>query len=137
MPEQSHEVGSAELEVIRPRLEVICNDKESRALLEQLKVSCHRGWFFETFRIESKGFMVYKFLLLDLDNQKAIENEQYVRYLGWVEAGESEDSVIVRPSGNLEKFLAAETRSHLISRFHDDMLEPVCRRQRMRVIYSK
>jgi hypothetical protein len=137
MPEQSDQVGNAETDAIRPKLEVICSDKESRALLEQLKVSCHKGWFFETFRIESKGFMVYKFLLLDLDKQKTIEDKQYVRYLGWVEASETEDSVVVRPSGSLEKFLTGEIRSLLISRFHDDMLEPVCRRQRMRVIYSK
>ncbi|MDR3612619.1 MAG: hypothetical protein P4L53_03580 [Candidatus Obscuribacterales bacterium] len=137
MPEQSHEVGNAATDALRPKLEVICSDKESRALLEQLKVSCHKGWFFETFRIESQGYMVYKFLLLDLDNQKSIDNEQYVRYLGWVEASESEDSVVVRPSGSLENFLSGEIRSLLIKRFHDDMLEPVCRRQRMRVIYSK
>lgn len=122
---------------MRPKLEVICNDKESRALLEQLKMSCHRGWFFETLRIENNGYMVYKFLLLDLENQKTIDNDQYVRYLGWVEASESEDAIVIRPSGDLEKFLPDETREFLIGRFHDDMLEPVCRRQRMRVIYAK
>ena len=137
MPEQLDQVDNTQTEFVRPKLEVICNDKESRALLEQLKVSCQKGWFFETFRIESKGFMVYKFLLLDLNKQKNVDDEQYVRYLGWVEATESEDSVVVRPSGSLEKFLASESRSLLIERFHDDMLEPVCRRQRMRVIYTK
>ena len=125
------------MEILRPRLEVICNDKESRALLDQLKMSCHKGWFFETFRIEKKGYMVYKFFLLDLNNQKTIENEQYVSYLGFVEASEIEDAIIVRPSGELENFVAPEIRSLLLGRFHDDMLEPVCRRQRMRVIYAK
>lgn len=133
----SQETSETRSEAARPRLEVICNEVESRSLLEQLKVSCHKGWFFETLRIEGKGFMVYKFLLLDLNKQKTIENEQYVAYLGWVEAGETEDSIVVRASGDLEKFLASEARSVLISRFHDDVLEPVCRRLRMRVIYAR
>jgi hypothetical protein len=112
-------------------LQVKCTDAESRALLVDLKTSCQNGWFFETFRITAQGLMIYKFFLLDLAQQQQVDDEQYVRYYGWVEVTESDGVMTVKPAGDLENMVAPELRTLLLTRFHDDVLDPVCKRHRI------
>ena len=113
------------------RLEVSCTDAESRSLLEDLKTSCRNGWFFETLRCTDQGQMVYKFILIDLAQQRQFENEYYIRYHGWLEAIETDQALVFRAAGELEDMLDSEVRNFLIKHFHDDVLEPVCRRRRL------
>jgi hypothetical protein len=112
-------------------LQVKCTDAESRALLVDLKTSCQNGWFFETFRITDQGLMIYKFFLLDLSQQRQIGDDQYVRYHGWVEVSEADGVISVKPAGELENMVDAGLRTFLLTRFHDDVLDPVCKRHRI------
>ena len=93
--------------------------------------------FSRLFELSPMASWRISFFLLDLSKQESVNDEQYVRYFGWVEAIETEDSIIVKASGELEKFVAPELRQLLIQRFHDDMLEPVGRRERMRVMLTR
>jgi hypothetical protein len=122
------------------KLEIPCDDRTSRALLEEFKACCQKGWYFETLRWTDDGDMIYKFFLLDLSEQTEVEDKKFVRYYGWLEAGEcdrvvsekasgeSERIIWVRAAGELESLLPPDLRKTLITRFHDDVVVPVCKR---------
>jgi len=110
------------------RVEIPCDDKTSRALLEEFKACCHKGWYFETLRWTEDGDMIYKFFLLDLAEQEEFEGKKFVRYYGWLEAGEADSVISVRAAGELESLLPADLQRILITRFHDDVVVPVCKR---------
>lgn len=112
-------------------LDIPCDDAKSRLLLEDFKVSCSKGWFFETLRWANSGSLIYKFFLLDLAEQQEIDGKRYVRYHGWLEASEVPGMIVVKAAGELEKFLDADLQNELIRRFFDDVVEPVCRRHRV------
>jgi hypothetical protein len=115
----------------KPTLQLKCTDSESRAILVDLKTSGQNGWFFETFRITDSGLMTYKFFLLDLEKMRQVEDEQYVRYLGWVEVTEADGVMTVKAAGDLENMLDIDVRKFLLKRFHDDLFDPVCKRHRL------
>ena len=113
------------------KLDIPCDDAKSRLLLEDFKVSCTKGWYFETLRWTDSGAMVYKFFLLDLAEQHEIDGKKYVRYHGWLEASEVPGMIVVKAAGELEKFVDPDLQRELIQRFYDDVVEPVCRRHRV------
>ncbi len=112
------------------KLDIPCDDAKSRLLLEEFKASCQKGWFFETLRWDDGGSLIYKFFLVTLSEQAEIDGKKFVRYHGWVEASEAPGVINVKAAGDLEKFLDAELQQELIQRFHDDVVEPVCKRHR-------
>jgi hypothetical protein len=122
------------------KLEIPCDDRTSRALLEEFKACCQKGWYFETLRWTDDGDMIYKFFLLDLSEQTELEDKKFVRYYGWLEAGEcdraasgqvsneSERIIWVKAAGQLESMFPLDLRVNLLTRFHDDVVVPVCKR---------
>lgn len=112
-------------------LAALCTENQARALLEDFKSSCTNGWFFETYRFVDDGRMIYKFFLIDLDEQLEQNDRKYVRYHGWLEAIEEDGSVVIKPAGSLAPMLDQELKQFLLKRFHDDVMEPVCRRHRV------
>ncbi len=84
--------------------------------------------------------MIYKFFLLDLSEQTELEDKKFVRYYGWLEAGEcdraasgqvsneSERIIWVKAAGQLESMFPLDLRVNLLTRFHDDVVVPVCKR---------
>ncbi len=112
-------------------LEAQCTENQARALLEDFKVSCCNGWFFETYRFLEDGRMVYKFFLIDLDDQVEQEEMKYVRYHGWLEVIEEEGYIAVNPAGSLAPMLDPALKHMLLKRFQDDVMEPVCQRHRV------
>ena len=114
------------------KLDIPCDDKTSRALLEEFKACCQKGWYFETLRWSDDGDMFYKFFLLDLSEQEELDGRKFVRYFGWIEAGEADGVINVKAAGELESLVASELQETLISRFHDDVVVPVCKRHNVR-----
>lgn len=112
-------------------LEAKCSDIQSRALLEDLKSSCRNGWYFETYRFAEMGRMVYKFFLIDLSEQMEQESCKFIRYFGWVEASETEGAVLVKAGGALAHMMDPELKDFLVSRFNEDVMQPVCDRHRI------
>lgn len=113
------------------QVKVNCTDAQSRALLEELKINCRNGWYFDGYSFDDKTLMTYKFFLCDLKDRQEIKGAHYVRYYGWVEVTESEDSVVVQAAGALQSMIDPEYRDLLLERFYNDMLQPVCQRQKL------
>jgi len=109
-------------------LEALCTENQARALLEDFKSSCCNGWFFETYRFADDGRMIYKFFLIDLDDQLEQSEKKYIRYHGWLEVVEEEGSIVVKPAGSLEPMLDPALKQMLLKRFNEDVMEPVCKR---------
>ncbi|CAN5471466.1 hypothetical protein BH10CYA1_BH10CYA1_49720 [soil metagenome] len=112
-------------------LEVLCTENQARALLEDMKVSCCNGWFFETYRFVDDGRMIYKFFLIDLDDQLEQSENKYIRYHGWLEVVEEQGSIVVQPAGALSPMLDPALKQMLLTRFNEDVMEPVCNRHRV------
>ena len=112
-------------------LEARCTEIQARALLEDFKSSCSNGWFFETYRFAENGRMIYKFFLVDLSDQLEQDEKKYIRYHGWLEAVEEDQSIVVKPAGSLVQMLAPELKRFLLTRFNDDVMTPVCERHRV------
>ncbi len=110
------------------KLDIPCDDKTSRALLEEFKACCQKGWYFETLRWTDEGEMIYKFFLLDLGEQTEQDGKKFVRYYGWLEASETDGVIAVKAAGELQSLLPPELQRTLITRFHDDVVVPVCKR---------
>ncbi len=109
-------------------LEARCTEIQARALLEDFKSSCCNGWFFETYRFSENGRMIYKFFLIDLNDQIEQGEMKYIRYHGWLEAVEEDESIVVRPAGSLGHMLDPGLRRVLLTRFNEDVMKPVCER---------
>jgi len=112
-------------------LEALCTENQARALLEDMKASCSNGWFFETYRFVDDGRMIYKFFLIDLDEQLEQGEKKYIRYHGWLEVVEEEGSIAVKPAGSLGPMLDSDLKQMLLTRFNEDVMEPVCKRHRV------
>ncbi|HEY9734302.1 MAG TPA: hypothetical protein V6C89_20490 [Drouetiella sp.] len=112
-------------------LEAQCTENQARALLEDFKASACNGWFFETYRFIDDGRMVYKFFLIDLNDQLEQNENKYVRYHGWLEVVEEEGAIVVKPGGSLEPMLDPALKQMLLTRFYEDVMEPVCKRHRV------
>ena len=119
------------------KLDIPCDDAKSRLLLEEFKASCHKGWYYETLRWTESGELIYKFFLLNLAEQEEIDGKKFVRYHGWIEASEAPGVINVKAAGELEKLLDANLQQELITRFHDDVVEPVCKRHNVIARLSK
>jgi hypothetical protein len=112
-------------------LEAHCTEIQARALLEDFKSSCCNGWFFETYRFAEDGRMIYKFFLIDLNDQLEQGEKKYIRYHGWLEAVEEDESIVVKPAGSLAHMLDPELKRLLLTRFNEDVMKPVCERHRV------
>ena len=113
------------------KLDIPCNDAKSRALLEEFKASCQRGWFYEALRWTEDGFLIYKFFLLNLSEQEELKGKKFVRYHGWLEAQEAPGVISIKAAGDLENLLDGELQQELVKRFYDDVVEPVCKRHKV------
>jgi hypothetical protein len=112
-------------------LEAHCTEVQARALLEDFKSSCCNGWFFETYRFSDSGQMIYKFFLIDLNEQIEQDDKKYIRYHGWLEAVEEEGVIVVQPGGSLGHMMDPGLKQLLLTRFNEDVMKPVCERHRV------
>lgn len=113
------------------KVDIPCDDTKSRLLLEGFKGSCQRGWFYETLRWTEQGNLIYKFFLLNLAEQEELEGRKFVRYHGWIEASEEPGSIAIKAAGDLENLLDNDLQEELVSRFYEDIVDPVCRRHKV------
>ena len=93
--------------------------------------TCLKKCFFETYRFAENGRMIYKFFLVDLSDQLEQDEKKYIRYHGWLEAVEEEQSIVVKPAGSLVQMLDPGLKRFLLTRFNDDVMTPVCERHRV------